>query len=136
MSLKNCIPLARTVVTSSQTVLDLLGDDPETKVTFARAIQGISKPYITVNVGAVDYESTVRRENNSSSYRIDYITYANSGSEALTIHDALFTLIRGYRDDDFDIRMLDEDYFVDVDGIHRATISAVFRTNLTQQSDA
>lgn len=136
MSLKNCIPVARTIATSSEEVTDLLGDDPETKITFARAIQGTAKPYITINVGAVDYESTVRRENHSSAYRIDYITYANSASEALTIHDELFRFVRAYRDDDFDIRMLDEDYFVDVDGVHRATISVVFRTNLTQQADA
>lgn len=134
MSLKNCIPVARNIVINNQTVLTHLGTDPETKVTFARAIQGIEKPYITINVGAADYESTVRRENASAAYRIDYITYADSGSEALTIHQSMFSLMRQATDDDFDIRILDEDYFVDVDGVHRATISVVFRTNVTTQS--
>jgi|13_taG_2_1085334.scaffolds.fasta_scaffold02923_2 hypothetical protein len=136
MSLKNCIPVARDIVINNQVVTTHLGDNPETKVTFARAIQGMEKPYITINVGAADYDSTVRRENASAAYRIDYITYAESGSEALTIHNSMFSVMRQATDDDFDIRILDEDYFVDVDGVHRATISVVFRTNITTQANA
>ena len=131
MSLRLCIPDALSIVTGSSTLMQLLGSDATSRVTFARAVQGIAKPYITLNVGAADYESTVSTEDASAAYRIDYITYHDTAQDALQIHDTLFDVLQAATSRNFDIRILDEDYFVDVDGVHRATISVVFRTNLT-----
>lgn len=136
MSLRLCIPDALGIVTGNSTLMQLLGSDATSRVTFARAMQGIAKPYMTLNVGAADYESTVSKEDASAAYRIDYITYHDTAQGALQIHDALFDVLQVAISRNFDIRILDEDYFVDVDGVHRATISVVFRTNLTKQRNA
>ncbi len=131
MSLKTVIPVAIDIPQDAAAVQTALGSDYLQRITFARAIQGKNKPYIILNVGGADYESTTTQEDESAAYRIDYIAYADTVSKALDIHDALHAAIKATTSDTFDIRILDEDYFVDVDDVHRATISVVFRTNLT-----
>jgi hypothetical protein len=129
MSLFNIVPVALTMVNTDD---DILEHVDATKITFSRGVQGVSKPYIILTVGAADYESTTGVENASAAYRIDYNTYADTSRTALRIHDLIKERAKTYTNNDYDIRLFDEDYFVDVDGVHRATISVVFRTNLTQ----
>lgn len=129
MSLKNIIPVAMTLVNTDSDILTHVQAD---KISFSRGIQGVAKPYIILVVGAADLESTTAVENASSAYRIDYNTYADTAEKALTVHDLITEAAKTYTNADYDIRLFDEDYFVDVDGVHRATVSVVFRTNITQ----
>lgn len=129
MSLLNIVPVALQLVNTDD---DILEHVEVGKITFSRGIQGATKPYIILTVAAADYESTTSVENASAAYRIDYHTYADSAATALTVHDLITQAAKTYNNNDYDIRLFDEDYFVDVDGVHRATVSVVFRTNITQ----
>lgn len=105
---------------------------PASKITFSRGIQGATKPYIVLTVAAADYESTTSVEDASAAYRIDYHTYGDTAANTLMVQEKIANAARSKTNNQYDIRLFDEDYFVDVDGVHRGTVSVIFRTNITQ----
>ncbi len=128
MSLKEIVPLALEMANEDEEITE---EVPPSKITFARGIQGVSKPYMILSIEAVNYDSTTETEDAVASYRIDYHTYADTAQKALTIHEKVVIKAKEYALHDYDVRLFDEDYFVDVDGVHRSTVSVVFRSNIT-----
>jgi hypothetical protein len=129
MSLVEIIPLALTFVNSQTSITDLV---PVERITFQRAPQGEVKPYIVIAIGGVEYSSTVSDEIASGSYEIEYHVFADTGQSALTIHNALINRIKTGRNNAYDIRMFDEDYSIDNNGVHHSAITSVWRSNITQ----
>ena len=134
MSLKLVVPAALALAKSDGDVTTHFGADYASRITFNRAPQGMAKPYMTLVVGAVDYEPTLDQSLASAIYRIDYLLYTDTAEKGLTIMEELRDVIRTATHDDFDIRLLDEDYFVDVDGVHRISISSTWRELVTRST--
>ncbi len=130
MSLLQIVPVALRLADEQTSITDELGSNPGQRISFARAPQGLAKPYITLNIQGADYEATTTSSEASGVYRIDYIIYADTAQKALTILDALKTVAAAYTNVNYDVRLLDEDYFVDVDGVHRATLATTWRTGV------
>ncbi len=134
MSLKLVVPAALALPKNDSAVTTHFGTDFASRITFNRAPQGMAKPYMTLVVGAVDYDPTVDESIASAVYRIDYLLYTDTAELGLTIMEELRDAIRTATHDDFDIRLLDEDYFVDVDGVHRITLSSTWRETVTRST--
>lgn len=134
MSLKLVVPAALSLAKNDSAVTTQFGADYASRITFNRAPQGMVKPYMTLVVGAVDYEPTLDQSLASAIYRIDYLIYTDTAEKGLTIMEELRDAIRTATHDDFDIRLLDEDYFVDVDGVHRISISSTWRELVTRST--
>lgn len=134
MSLKLVVPAALELAKNDSAVTTHFGADYASRITFNRAPQGMAKPYMTLVVGAVDYEPTLDQSLASAIYRIDYLIYTDTAEKGLTIMEELRDAIRTATHDDFDIRLLDEDYFVDVDGVHRISISSTWRELVTRST--
>lgn len=134
MSLKLVVPAALELAKNDSAVTTHFGADYASRITFNRAPQGMAKPYMTLVVGAVDYEPTLDQSLASAIYRIDYLLYTDSAEQGLTIMEELRDAIRTATHDDFDIRLLDEDYFVDVDGVHRISVSSTWRELVTRST--
>jgi len=129
MSLLSIIPKALSTIKDSATITALV---PADSITFQRAVQGIAKPYIVITIGDVQYTSTHSNPNATGAYVIEYNVYSDSGEDALTIHQALLGHLRAAYDSAYDIRLFDEDYGIDNNGVHASTVSTVWRSNVTQ----
>jgi len=123
MSLINLIPEARSILTSDSSVTAKVAAN---KISFAQRPQGDQLPGITIDVGTVEYEPTTQSPNAATVYRVDYRIFSNKAESAATIHEAVKAAIINYSSSTFLIRLFDENYFVDVDLIHRTTISVTF----------
>lgn len=117
------IPDARAALT---TYADLTALVPSSKISFSQRAQGQLLPGIIMNLGNVDYESTTGNAIAVTTYRVDYLTYADSAQVAANIHDHIKEALLDYTSSHFTIRLFDELYFVDTDLIHRTTVSALF----------
>lgn len=123
MSLVLLIPEARRVLTDSATLTNLV---PATKISFSQRAQGTTLPGIVLNMGTVDYEPVFGNAAIVTTYRVDYLSYSDSAENTARIHEAVKAAILAYSSSNFTIRLYDESYFVDVDLIHRSTVSATF----------
>jgi len=123
MSLVLLIPEARRVLTTNSTLTNLV---PASKISFSQRAQGTDLPGIILNMGTVEYEPVFTDAAISTTYRVDYLTYSDSAENTARIHEAVKAAILAFSSSFFAIRLYDESYFVDVDMIHRSTISATF----------
>jgi hypothetical protein len=123
MSLTLLIPEARRVVTTYSPLLALV---PASKISFSQRPQGDASPGIILNMGTVDYEPVFGDATRSTTYRVDYLTYADTAQSTATIHEHIKAAIIAYVPSNFTLRLFDEAYFVDVDLVHRSTISVNF----------
>ena len=123
MSLIDLIPEARSILTSNSGVTS---EVPAAKISFAQRPQGDQLPGITIDVGTVEYEPTMQNATATTVYRIDYRMFSDKAETAATIHEAVKAAILAHNSSTFSIRLFDENYFVDVDLIHRTTISVTF----------
>lgn len=125
MSLTTLIPEARTVLTS---YASLTAQVAATKISFAQRPQGAQKPGIVVSMGPTEYEPTMGNATALTVYRIDYHCFAETAQSAATIHELIKAAVLAHTSSDFDLRLVDEAYFVDVDNVHRTTLSVNFIT--------
>jgi len=125
MSLTTLIPEARTVLTSHS---PLTAQVAATKISFAQRPQGDLKPGIVVAMGPTEYEATIQDATALTVYRIDYHCFAESAQSAATIHELIKDAVEAHSSTNFDLRFADEAYFVDVDNVHRTTLSVNFIT--------
>ena len=123
MSLLLLIPEARSILTSASSVTALV---PASKISFSQRPQGDVLPGIILDVGTVEYLPTFDSSYANTTYRIDYRSYATSAQQAATIHEAIKAAVLAHTSSDFYLRLFDESYFVDVDLIHRTTLSVTF----------
>lgn len=123
MSLTILIPEARAILTSDSTVTGLV---PATKISFSQRPQGDQLPGIVLNLGTVEYQPVFGNATAITTYRVDFLSYGDSAQSTAQIHEAVKAAVLAYTSSDFTIRLFDESYFVDVDLIHRATLSATF----------
>lgn len=123
MSLILLIPEARSILTSATNVTAQV---PANKISFSQRPQGDVLPGIIIDVGTVEYEATFDNAFASTLYRIDYRAYAPSAQQAATVHEAIKDAVLTHNSTDFSLRLFDESYFVDVDLIHRTTLSVTF----------
>ena len=84
-------------------------------------------PGITYAIGNVDYDETKQSYAEAISYRVDITIYCDNASDAVGIHEKVKNALILGSSDNFDIRILDERYFVDVDDNHLAYVSAIFK---------
>jgi len=123
MSLTLLIPDARRLVVQNTGVTAYV---PATKIGFSQRAQGQQLPGIVINMGTVDYEATMTNATASTIYRVDYLVYSDTAEQTAFIHEAVKAAALAYNSANFTIRLFDESYFVDVDLIHRSTLSCTF----------
>ncbi len=123
MSLETLIPEARNILTSSSDVTALVAAD---KITFARRPQGDTKPGISINMGPVEYIGTTLNATSVVTYRVDYEIFGSTAASTTAIHDKVKAAVTAASSSNFLIRLFDEDYFVDVDDVHRARVMVNF----------
>jgi len=123
MSLTTLIPEARSILADNSNVTALV---PRNKISFSQRPQGDQLPGIVLNLGTVEYQPTAQNAQAITTYRVDFLTYSDSAQSAATIHEAVKAAVLAYTSSNYAIRLFDESYFVDVDLIHRATLSATF----------
>lgn len=129
MSLLSILPKALSIIKDEATITALV---PADSITFQRANQGIGKPYIVISVGDVQYTPTHTDEIATGAYVIEYNIFSDSAQNALTIHNTVLNYMKSAYDSDYDIRLFDEDYNIDNDGVHISSVSTVWRSNITQ----
>lgn len=123
MSLSILIPEARRIVVQATGVTSLV---PADKISFSQRPQGDTLPGIVLNMGTVEYEPVFDNAAIKTIYRVDYLTYSDTAQSTATIHEAVKAAVLAFSSGNFHIRLFDESYFVDVDLIHRATLSVNF----------
>lgn len=123
MSLTLLIPEARSILTNESSVTSLV---PASKISFSQRPQGDQLPGIIIDVGTVEYEPTFDSALARTIYRIDFRSYTDTAETAATIHEAIKAAILAHQSNNFTLRLFDESYFVDVDMIHRTTLSVTF----------
>lgn len=123
MSLLLLIPEARSILVNSS---DVTQHVPADKISFSQRPQGDQLPGVILDMGTVDYEATFESAYATTTYRVDYRGYSNSAQAAATIHEAIKAAVIAHSSSDFYVRLFDESYFVDVDLIHRTTLSVTF----------
>jgi len=130
MSMRTLLSEVRTALTSYSDLTNLI---PADKITFARRPQRDEMPGMTFAIGNVDYDETKTSFAASTSYRVDITAYCRSADQATDIHDKIKLALLAADSSVFDIRILDERYFVDVDNNHMAYVSCTWRmgTSLT-----
>lgn len=87
-------------------------------------------PGITITLGNVDYEPTTTDYSAATTYRVDVTVFGRSGDETTAIHDKIKDAFVAANSSNFDVRVFDERYFVDVDNVHQGFVSATWK-NLT-----
>lgn len=131
MSLSTLIQEARSVLTGYSPLTSVV---PANKISFSQRAQGAEFPGIVIDLGNVDYEQTMSEDMTTITYRVDYRSYAKSAQQTSQIHELVKAAISAASSSNFYIRHFDELYFVDVDLIHRSTVSATFEMSTTTSS--
>lgn len=124
MSMRTLLRDVRTVLTGYNDLTNLI---PADKITFARRPQRDEMPGMTFSIGNVDYDETKTNFAEATTYRVDITAYCRSADEATNIHDNIKLALLAGGSHTFDIRILDERYFVDVDNNHMAYVSCTWK---------
>lgn len=119
MSLETLIPEARAVLTGNS---DLTALVPANRITFARRPQGDVRPGIAMDLGPVEYSASMTNATAVITYRVDYLVYGDSAAQVTAIHEKVKSAIDSATSSTFYLRIFDEDYFVDVDDVHRSRV--------------
>lgn len=121
MSMRTLLQQVRSALTSHEALTNLVSAE---KITFARRPQRDQLPGITMAIGNVIYDETKQSELSAISYRVDVIIYGRSADETTEIHDAIKQAFLNVSSSTFNVRLMDERYFVDADDIHSGFVSA------------
>lgn len=123
MSMRTLLSEVRTALTSYSGLTDLI---PANKITFARRPQKDEMPGLTVTLGNVDYEPVFTSYSAATTYRVDVTIFGRSADETTEIHDEVKLAFLAANSANFNIRIFDERYFVDVDNNHQGYVSATW----------
>lgn len=124
MSLSKVLTDVRSILSSDG---GLTAAVPANKITLGRRPQRDNMPGITYAVGNVDYDETKQSYAEAISYRVDITIYCDNAGQSVDIHGRLKNALVNATSDTFDIRILDERYFVDVDDNHLSYVSVIFK---------
>lgn len=124
MSMYQLLQDVRTCLTSHTALTDEI---PARKITLARRPQRDEMPGLTITLGNVDYEPTTTDYSAATTYRVDITIFGASGQEVTRIHDKVKDAFVAANSSNFDVRVFDERYFVDVDNIHQGFVSATWK---------
>lgn len=124
MSMYQLLQDVRTCLTSHSALTDLV---PANKITLARRPQRDEMPGLTITLGNVDYEPTTSDFSAATTYRVDITIFGSNGQETTLIHDKVKDAFVAANSSNFDVRVFDERYFVDVDNIHQGFVSATWK---------
>ena len=131
MSLSTLIPEARSVLTSNSALTALV---PASNISFSQRSQGQQLPGIIMNIGTVEYEPTMVNAQATTTYRVDYVSYSDTAEVTSEIHEAVKAAVIAASSNNFIIRLFDEDYFVDVDFVHRSRVMVTFEVSTSGSS--
>jgi archaellin len=119
MSLETLVPEARSALTGNSALTALV---PANRITFARRPQGDVRPGIAIDLGPVEYTPSTTNPTAVITYRVDYLIYGDTAAQTTAIHEKVKSAIESATSSTFYLRIFDEDYFVDVDDVHRSRV--------------
>lgn len=125
MSLSKVLTDVRSILSSDGSLTTLV---PSNKITLGRRPQRDTMPGITYAIGNVDYDETKQSYAEAISYRVDITIYCDNAGQSVEIQGRVKNaLLAGTSSHGFEIRILDERYFVDVDDNHLSYVSVIFK---------
>lgn len=127
MSMRNLLQEVRSALTNYSDLTDLL---PAEKITFARRPQRDQMPGITFTIGNVDYDEVKLSYAAATTYRVDVTVFGESADQTTEIHDQVKLAMLAVSSSNFEVRIIDERYFVDVDNNHQAYVSATWQMDV------
>ena len=128
--IKDVVKAARLILTEDGDVTDLV---PESKISFGNSPQKAVKPRIVIEVSGTTYSPTFYNDREAKTYTIDYAIYSNSVGQCATIMETVQAAIASYPQPSvqvpWTIRLVDETFQAEVDGVLVGVVSATFQTS-------
>ena len=128
--IKDVVKAARLILTEDGDVTDLV---PESKISFGNSPQKTAKPRIVIEVSGTTYSPTFYNDREAKTYTIDYAVYSDSVGQCATIMEAVQAAIAQYPEPSaqvpWTIRLVDETFQAEVDGVLVGVVSATFQTS-------
>ena len=106
---------------------DITDEIPAQRITFARRPQRDEMPGITFSIGTVAYDETIMRADMATTYRVNINVYGRTADETTLIHDLIKDNMKALVHADYDVRLEDERYAVDVDNNHVALLATTWQ---------
>lgn len=124
MSMRSLLGAVRNSLISDS---DITAEIPAQRITFARRPQRDEMPGITFSIGTVAYDETIMRADMATTYRVNINVYGRTADETTLIHDLIKDNMKALVHSDYDVRLEDERYAVDVDNNHVALLATTWQ---------
>lgn len=124
MSMRSLLQAVRNSLISDSDITDEI---PAQRITFARRPQRDEMPGITFSIGTVAYDETIMRADMATTYRVNINVYGRTADETTLIHDLIKDNMKALVHADYDVRLEDERYAVDVDNNHVALLATTWQ---------
>ena len=124
MSMRSLLRAVRNSLISDS---DITAEIPAQRITFARRPQRDEMPGITFSIGTVAYDETIMRADMATTYRVNINVYGRTADETTYIHDLIKDNMKALVHPDYDVRLEDERYAVDVDNNHVALLATTWQ---------